>query len=140
MSNSNKQRYVIEGLALGNDANNKIADVIAARSAAMLEQNLQENFETILEAKMSMAVQETLNLHTQKTQVMAKKFLNSSKNQLAQNIVDTQQNHQLNSLSSNLSLEGLEDFETDLLPEVSHLADESGAITVETNAESVIGF
>ena len=140
MSNSNKQRYVIEGLALGNDANNKIADVIAARSAAMLEQNLQENFETILEAKMSMAVQETLNLHTQKTQVMAKKFLSSSKNQLVQNIVDTQQNHQLNSLSSNLSLEGLEDFETDLLPEVSHLADESGAITVETNAESVIGF
>ena len=140
MSNSNKQRYVIEGLALGNDANNKIADVIASRSAAMLEQNLQETFETILEAKMSMAVQETLNLHTQKTQVMAKKFLNSSKNQLAQNIVDTQQNHQLNSLSSNLSLEGLEDFETDLLPEVSHLADESGAITVETNTESVIGF
>ena len=140
MSNSNKQRYVIEGLALGNDANNKIADVIASRSAAMLEQNLQENFETILEAKMSMAVQETLNLHTQKTQIMAKKFLNSSKNQLAQNIVDTQQNHQLNSLSSNLSLEGLEDFETDLLPEFSNLADESGAITVETNAESVIGF
>ena len=140
MSNSNEQPHIIEGLALGNDANNKIADVIAARSAAMLEQNLQENFETILEAKMSMAVQETLNLHTQKTQVMAKKFLNSSKNQLAQNIVDTQQNHQLNSLSSNLSLEGLEDFETDLLPEVSHLADESGAITVETNAESVIGF
>ena len=60
MSNSNEQRYIIEGLALGNDANNKIADVIAARSAAMLEQNLQENFETILEAKMSMAVQETL--------------------------------------------------------------------------------
>ena len=140
MSNSNEQPHIIEGLALGNDANNKIADVIAARSAAMLEQNLQENFETILEAKMSMAVQETLNLHTQKAQVMAKKFLNSSKTQLAQNIVDTQQNHQLNSLSSNLSLEGLEDFETDLLPEVSHLADESGAITVETNAESVIGF
>ncbi len=140
MSNSNEQRYIIEGLALGNDANNKIADVIAARSAAMLEQNLQENFQTILEAKMSMAVQETLNLHGQKTQVMAKKFLNNSKNQLAQNMVDTQQNHQLNSLSSNLSLEGLEDFETDLLPEVSHLADESGAITVETNAESVIGF
>ncbi len=140
MSNSNEQRYVIEGLALGNDANNKIADVIAGRSAAMLEQNLQENFETILEAKMSMAVQETLNLHTQKTQVMAKKFLNSSKTQLAQNIFDTQQNHPLNSLSSNLSLEGLEDFETDLLPEVSHLADESGAITIETNAESVMGF
>ena len=140
MSNSNEQRYMIESLALGNDANNKIADVIAARSAAMLEQNLQENFETLLDAKMSMAVQEILNLHAEKTQAMAKKFLNSSKTQLAQNIVDTQQNHQLNSLSSNLSLEGLEDFETDLLPEVSHLADESGAITVETNAESVIGF
>ena len=41
MSNSNEQRYIIEGLALGNDANNKIADVIASRSAAMLEQNLR---------------------------------------------------------------------------------------------------
>ena len=79
MSNSNEQHYIIEGLALGNDANNKIADVIAARSAAMLEQNLQENFETLLDAKMSMAVQEILNLHAEKTQGMAKKFLNSSK-------------------------------------------------------------
>ena len=140
MSNSNKQRYVIEGLALGNDANNKIADVIASRSAAMLEQNLQENFETLLDAKMSMAVQEILNLHAEKTQAMAKKFLNSSKTQLAQHMVDTQQNHPLNSLSSNLSLEELEDFETDLLPEVSNLADESGAITVEANTESIIGF
>ena len=140
MSNSNEQRYIIEGLALGNDANNKIADVIAARSAAMLEQNLQENFETLLDAKMSMAVQEILNLHAEKTQAMAKKFLNSSKTQLAQHMVDTQQNHPLNSLSSNLSLEGLEDFEADLLPEVSNLADESGAITVETNTESIIGF
>ena len=140
MSNSNEQRYIIEGLALGNDANNKIADVIAARSAAMLEQNLQENFETLLDAKMSMAVQEILNLHAEKTQGMAKKFLNSSKSQLAQNVVDTQRNHPLNSLSSNLSLEELEDFETDLLPEVSNLADESGAITVEANTESIIGF
>ena len=55
-------------------------------------------------------------------------------------MVDTQRNHPLNSLSSNLSLEELEDFETDLLPEVSNLADESGAITVEANTESIIGF
>ncbi len=140
MTNNNEQRQIIEGLSLGNEANQKIADVVATRTAKMLDQSLQENFETVLEAQVTMAVQETLNIHNQRTQAWAKKFLGSGKTRLAQSMVDTQQNHQLNSLQNNLSLEGLEDFETDLLPEVSKLADESGAITVETNSSSSVGF
>ncbi len=140
MTNNNEQHRLIEGLSIGNEANQKIADVVAARTAKMLDQSLQENFETVLEAQVTMAVQETLNIHNQRTQAWAKKFLGSGKTRLAQSMVDTQQNHQLNSLQNNLSLEGLEDFETDLLPEVSKLADESGAITVETNSSSSVGF
>ncbi|MGK7954523.1 MAG: hypothetical protein AB4063_04565 [Crocosphaera sp.] len=140
MTQNNEQRTIIEGLSIGNEANQKIADVVAARTAKMLDQSLQENFETVLEAQVTMAVQETLNIHNQRTQAWAKKFLGSGKTRLAQSMVDTQQNHQLNSLQSNLSLEGLEDFETDLLPEVSKLADESGAITIEANPSSSIGF
>ncbi len=140
MTNKNEQRQIIEGLSIGNEANQKIADVVAARTAKMLDQSLQENFETVLEAQVTMAVQETLNIHNQRTQAIAKKFLGSGKTRLAQSMVDTQQNHQLNSLQSNLSLEGLEDFETDLLPEVSKLADESGAMMVQTDSSSSIGF
>ncbi len=140
MTNKNEQRQIIEGLSLGNEANQKIADIVAARTAKMLDQSLQENFDTVLEAQVTMAVQETLNIHNQRTQAWAKKFLGSGKTRLAQSMVDTQQNHQLNSLQNNLSLEGLEDFETDLLPEVGKLADQSGAITVETNSSSSIGF
>ncbi len=140
MTNNNEQRQIIEGLSIGNEANQNIADIVAARTATMLDQSLQENFETVLEAQVTMAVQETLNIHNQRTQAIAKKFLGSGKTRLAQSMIDTQQNHQLNSLQSNLSLEGLEDFETDLLPEVSKLADQSGAITVETNSSSSIGF
>ncbi len=140
MTNNNEQRQIIEGLSIGNEANQKIADVVAARTAKMLDQSLQENFDTVLEAQVTMAVQETLNIHNQRTQAWAKKFLGSGKTRLAQSMVDTQQNHQLNSLQNNLSLEGLEDFETDLLPEVTKLADESGAITVETNSSSSVGF
>ena len=140
MTNNNEQRQIIEGLSIGNEANQKIADVVAARTAKMLDQSLQENFETVLEAQVTMAVQETLNIHNQRTQAWAKKFLGSGKTRLAQSMVDTQQNHQLNSLQNNLSLEGLEDFETDLLPEVSKLADESGAIMVQTDKSSSVGF
>ena len=140
MTNNNEQRQIIEGLSIGNEANQKIADVVAARTAKMLDQSLQENFETVLEAQVTMAVQETLNIHNQRTQAWAKKFLGSGKTRMAKSMVDTQQNHQLNSLQNHLSLEGLEDFETDLLPEVGKLADESGAITVETNSSSSIGF
>ncbi len=140
MTNKNEQRQIIEGLSIGNEANQKIADIVAARTAKMLDQSLQENFETVLEAQVTMAVQETLNIHNQRTQAIAKKFLGSGKTRLAQSMVDTQQNHQLNSLQSNLSLEGLEDFETDLLPEVSKLADESGAMMVQTDSSSSIGF
>ena len=140
MTNNNEQRQIIEGLSIGNEANQKIADVVAARTAKMLDQSLQENFETVLEAQVTMAVQETLNIHNQRTQAWAKKFLGSGKTRLAQSMVDTQQNHQLNSLQNNLSLEGLEDFETDLLPEVTKLADESGAIMVQTDKSSSVGF
>ena len=140
MTNNNEQRQIIEGLSIGNEANQKIADVVAARTAKMLDQSLQENFDTVLKAQVTMAVQETLNIHNQRTQAWAKKFLGSGKTRLAQNMVDTQQNHQLNSLQSNLSLEGLEDFDTDLLPEVSKLADSSGTITVTANPTSSLGF
>ncbi len=140
MTQNNEQRTIIEALALGNEANNKIADVIAGRTAKMLGQALDENFETVLSSKVTMAVQETLNIHNQRTQAWAKKYLGSGKTRLAQNMVDTQQNHQLNSLQNNLSLEGLEDFDTDLLPEVSKLADSSGTITVTANPTSSIGF
>ncbi len=140
MTNNKEQHQLREGLSIGNEANQKIADVVAARTAEMLDQSLQENFETVLEAQVTMAVQETLNIHNQRTQAWAKKFLGSGKTRLAQNIVDTQQNHQLNSLQNNLSLEGLEDFETDLLPEVGKIADESGAITIEANPSSSVCF
>ncbi len=140
MTQNNEQRQIIEGLSIGNEANQRIADVVAARTAKMLDQSLQENFETVLEAQITMAVQETLNIHTQRTQAWAKKFLGSGKTRLAQDIIETQQNHQLNSLQSNLSLEGLEDFDTDLLSEVANLADESGSITVTINSSSSVGF
>ncbi|MEL4896238.1 hypothetical protein [Crocosphaera sp. Alani8] len=140
MTKNNEQQQIKEGLTIGNDANNQIADAIAARSAQMLEQALQENFETILESKMSIAFQETLNLHTQRSQVFAKKFLGTNKTQLAQHLVDTQLTHKLSSLQNNVSLEDIDDFDTDLLPEVGKLADETGAITVETNPESIVGF
>ncbi len=140
MTQNNEQQTIIEGLSIGNEANNQIADAVAGRTAKMLDQSLQENFETVLEAKLNMAVQETINIHSQRTQAWAKKFLGNGKTRLAQNIIDTQQHHQLSSLQSNFSLEGLEDFDTDLLPEVSNLADESGNITVTTNSSSSSGF
>ena len=90
MTQNNEQRTIIEALSLGNEANNQIADVIAGRTAKMLGQALDENFETVLAAKMTIAVQETLNIHTQQTQVWAKKYLGSGKTRLAQNMVDTQ--------------------------------------------------
>ena len=61
MTQNNEQRTIIEGLSLGNEANNQIADVVAGRTAKMLDQSLQENFETVLEAKLNMAVQETID-------------------------------------------------------------------------------
>lgn len=140
MTNINEQRYIIEGLTVGNNANNQIADVMASRSASMLAQALTENFETILQAKLSHAVQETINIHCERTKAYAKKFLGQSKNRLAQNLVDTQHNHRLASLNDHLNLAELEAFDTDLLPEVARIGEEAGAITIETNADSSIGF
>lgn len=140
MTQNNEQRTIIEALSLGNEANNKIADAIAQRSGKMLAQALDENFDTLVEDKLQMVAQEILNIHIHKTQAWAKRFLISGKNRIAKSMLETQQSHQLSSLQSNLSLEGLDDFDTDLLPEVKNLADESGTITVTTNPSSSIGF
>ncbi|ACB54137.1 hypothetical protein cce_4789 [Crocosphaera subtropica ATCC 51142] len=140
MTQNNEQRTIIEALSLGNEANNQIADAIAARSGKMLEQALDENFETLVEAKLQIVAQEILNIHNHKTQAWAKRFLSSGKTRMAKSMLETQQSHQLSSLQSQLSLEGLDDFDTDLLPEVKNLADESGTITVTTNPSSSIGF
>lgn len=140
MANNNEQQQIIEGLSLGNSVNHQITDAIVERSTKMLKQGLQENFETVLQAKMAVAVQETLNLHAQKTKAFATKFLGTNKTQLAQNLVDTQHTHQLSSLQNNFSLEGIDDFDPDLLPEVGKLADEAGSITVETDTQSIVGF
>ena len=140
MENRNEQDLVIQGLSIGNNANHQIADVIAERSSKMLEQALSDNFETILLQKMSAAMQETLNLHTEHIQAYAKKFLGSSKTHLAQNLVDTQHKYPLSGLQKNLNQNELDSFDTDLLPEVNRLADEAGSITIEANTDSVIGF
>jgi hypothetical protein len=135
-----EQRYIIEGLSVGTQANNAIADAIAAKATKMLEEALQDNFETILQAKLSAAVQETINLHADRSKQFAQKFLVTGKTQLAQNLIDTQHNHRLGKLSNNLSLGEIEDFDTDLSQEVAKLADEAGTIAIEFNPESAIGF
>lgn len=140
MTNNNEERLVIQGLSIGNQANHNIAEAIAERASAMLDQALSDNFETILQAQVSAAVQETLNLHAERTQAFAKKFLGTSKTQLAKNLVETQHQHRLAALQNNLQLDELEAFDTDLEPEVQQLADKAGTITVEADPESEVGF
>jgi hypothetical protein len=137
---NNNQRHIIEGLSIGAQANNQIADAIAAKAQKMLEENLQSNFETVLQAKLSHVVQETLALHTVKSKKFAQQFLSHSKTRMAQSMIETQHNHRLNQVAFNLDLEDLEAFDTNLKPEVARLADEAGTITIESDANSAVGF
>lgn len=139
MSAQNEQRYILEGIQVGSQANNAIADVMATKTAKMLEEALQENFEVILQAKLSHAVNETLSLHADRTKKFAQKFLSQSKTQMATSMIDTQHSHRMTALRS-FAVDDLEAFDTDLKPEVSRLADASGTITIEADATSSVGF
>jgi hypothetical protein len=134
-----EQRYIIEGLTVGATANNQIADVMATKTAKMLDEALQENFEVILQAKLSHAVNETLSLHADRTKKLAQSFLSQSKTRMATTMIDTQHNNRLAAIRS-FAVDDLEAFDTDLKPEVSRLADASGTITIEADATSPIGF
>ena len=139
MSAQNEQRYIIEGLQVGATANNAIADVMAAKVAKMLDESLQENFEVILQAKLSHAVNETLSLHADRTKKFAQGFLAQSKTRMAQTMIDTQHNHAMAALRS-FAVDDLEAFDTDLTGEVTKLADAAGTITIQADATSPIGF
>lgn len=139
MSAQNENRYILEGLQVGANANNAIADVMATKTAKMLNEALQENFEVILQAKLSHAVNETLSLHADRTKKFAQKFLSQSKTSMAQTMIDTQHSHRMTALRS-FSVDDLEAFDTDLKPEMGRLADASGTITIEADATSPIGF
>ena len=136
----NQQQRIVEGIALGNQVNNAVADKVAANAAKMLDQALNENYEAILQAKLNAAVQATLNEHTARAKKHAQKFLSQSKTQLAGSIMETQHQTQLQQLTTNLNLDELDDFDCDLLPEVTKKADEAGDIVIEVNESSAIGF
>ncbi len=136
----NQQERIVEGIALGSQVNNAVADKVAANSAKMLDQALSENYEALLQAKLNTAVQATLNEHTAKVKKHAQKFLSQSKTQLAGSIMDTQHQCQLQQLTTNLNLDELDEFDCDLLPEVSKMADEAGDIVIEVNESSSVGF
>lgn len=135
-----EQQKILEGIALGNQVNNAVADKVAANAAKMLDQALNENYEALLQAKLNTAVQVTLNEHAVRAKQHAKNFLSQSKTQLAGSIMDVQHQTQLQQLTTNLDLDELDDFDCDLLPEVSRMADEEGAITIEVNQSSSVGF
>lgn len=136
---ANEQRYILEGLQVGSQANNAIADVMATKVAKMLDESLQENFEVLLQAKLSHAVNETLSLHADRTKKFAQNFLGQSKTRMAQTMIDTQHSNRLTALRS-FAVDDLEAFDTDLSPEVARLADASGTITIEADATSSVGF
>lgn len=137
--NTNEQRYIVEGLQVGATANTAIADVMASKVAKMLDESLQENFEVILQAKLSQAVNEALSLHADRTKTFAKQFLSQSKTSMAATMIETQHSHRLNALRS-FAVDDLEAFDTDLKPEVARLADASGTITIKADTTSSVGF
>lgn len=55
-------------------------------------------------------------------------------------IMETQHQCQLQQLQTNLNLDELNDFDCDLLPEVTKIADEAGDIVIEVNESSSVGF
>lgn len=134
------QQRIVEGIALGNQVNQAVTDKVAANAAKMLDQALKENYEAILQAKLNAAVQATLNEHTAQVKQEAQRFLSQSKTQLAGSIMETQHQCQLQQLQTNLNLDELDDFDCDLLPEVTNMADEAGDIVIEVNESSPVGF
>ena len=137
---TNEDRFLVEGISTGAVANAAIADVIASKTGQMLEESLKENFEVILQAKLSQVVNETLALHRDRTQEFARKFLATSKSQMAQGMINTQHNHRLEAIRSFAVADDLASFDPALAPEVARLADEAGAILIEADATSPIGF
>ena len=136
----NDQKYLIEGIQAGSAANNAIADIVARKAAAMLQQTLDENLKTLLEAKLTQVVNETLSLHADKTKEFAQKFLAMSKTKLATNVIETQHNNQTAKIR-NLKFEDLAAFDDNISDEVARLADESGTMTmIQADTTSPIGF
>lgn len=136
----NTQRHIVKGLQTGNQINTAIASLIVDKSVAMLETALASDFKTILEAKLTEAIAQTLTEHAQTSQKFAQQFLGQTKTKLAGHLVETQQSHQTASIPESMSFEQLESFDVALEAEVARLADEAGTLTIEANLDSPIGF
>jgi hypothetical protein len=138
MSNqNNEQRILTSGLQLGNQANESLTNQITDKAVKMLDQALTDNFQVLLEAKLSQAVQETVSLHTDRAKQQAMQVLNRAKATMANNMIEQQHTYRMAQLAQqDLTL----DFDTDLTREVGRLASEAGDITIEVNQDSAIGF
>jgi hypothetical protein len=138
--NNSESQFIKEGIHVGAQANNAIADAITLASQEMLTKSLDSNFETILAAKMSQMVNETLALHNEKSNKLGAAFLSQFKTQLAQTMIDTQHTYNPVAIAS-YDISKLKEFDTDLKSEVQRLADESGTIAaIVVDETSSIGF
>lgn len=136
---SNQQSYLVQGIVAGEQANDTITDTIAAKTAEMLTQSLQRNFDALLEAKLAQVINETISLHADKTKRFAQQLLAQSKQQMATSVIETQQQNQIPSIRQ-VSFEDLESFDTSLGNEIKRLADESATMTIQLNEDSCVGF
>lgn len=136
MINENERNQINLGLVAGNNINEALTDQIVDQASKMLDQALKENFNTLLQAKLSRAIKETLDLHLEESKKEALRFLSSTKNGYAQDMLINQHTYQVTPQSEpDLILE----FDTDLKETVKALADESGSLII-SNPESPIGF
>jgi hypothetical protein len=132
-------QFLAQGIQAGSNANEAIADLVAGKTAKMLDECLTQNFDTILQAKLSAAVTETLSLHTDRTKAIAAQFLSQSKHRMAQSIIDTQHAHRVASFSAP-DLADLNAFDTDLNPAVAELADAAGTVSLIDTEATAVGF
>ncbi len=134
-----EDKFIYQGVQVGAQANEAIANAVTLKAQAMLAESLTANFDLMLQAKLSQMVAETIALHADKTKQFAEKFLSQSKTRMAQGMIEAQHQYNTSGLSE-LDLSSLTGFDTNMETEVKRLADESGTITIEADSTSSVGF
>lgn len=134
-----EDKFIYQGIQAGASANEAIANAITLKAQEMLVDSLNHNFELMLQAKLSQMMAETIALHADKTKQFAEVFLSQSKTRIARGMIEAQ--HQYNQTAiADLNLSSLTGFDTDMETEVKRLADEDGAVTIQCDSTSSVGF
>lgn len=137
--NTNREQIIrTNAFSTGFEANDKLSDYLVEKEAKMFAEDLQREFDTMYEAKLSAALQEVVNIHAAGTKKRVQETMKTVARNHNKRHLDRQKENQITNIKLNLDLSDIDIPK--LEDDYQEMLSSEGAIKVTGDSNNFVGF